>query len=897
MVLVPVNFETDGGSRREELELHFKRLIRADRSARLLILGKPGSGKTVAMWLLARIAWTLDFETPLVPVLLTFFDIKEVRDKEMLEVKIVEKLEYFQFAQGQRDNTNAKEFAAQNLYSGNMLLLFDGFDELEKSTRETISRVLNNFLGTHPHIPSVISSRTVVYEKSLSFDELNPKKINMAPFTPFAILKFLSQWRFEEGKSSHQFFEMINGKAHLSELASNPLMLTIIAFLYSLPKYTLPDNRVQFYEQCSRALLEEWDRSQQRDRANKFESHQKIAVLNRVAFEHVSNADKNDELIHENTIHDVARGEMKKLGLKVEEYPLMKDEIVQNSGLLHHIPPANYRYPHRTFMDFFAANYLDTEKDCDEMLALYGKDPEKWKEVLLLYVGVNKNKEFSDRILTRLGKDFIRSWKNNESPDLLVFAALTQCAVPEPGLAVKILDMAGKYSKQKNYSPEIIEELGYIAANPRWTYAKHAKRILLDLLHGDVSDDCFQDVLFSLIHSGDEKIGDVILQNLERVNLSEIFSKFGSKGKFFIHKLFSMNLPESRMKQIIEGLREAGNFEVLGHLLLESRDETVRELAAYALYRMSRPKEFFDFLDSMEIGLLDEETKKIVDAQYKKWGGWNRRYPLTDSGGRMAFLICHYAASWIGGNLKRLEKDDLKQTNNWLSYLITGLLVGRGVKYNELVLICEISEDRIASEKGLIRYWKQPGLKKNLWNRVWGEERCLLIAWGPYLLSSIIGVVGYALYLFNFTSNRFFFYFFDSLTTKILFFQFVGFCSINLFCFFLFKDLVFTKRFGFGEFFLALIGGALLIFKVILETVPRKSLEIAEFLLIFFVICSTGIFFLPFHNMLLNLLFFLHFFFGCFIYLSYFNLDFTLFNLYEVKRLYSYLDEPDKELG
>ncbi|MCP4694261.1 MAG: hypothetical protein GY859_39875, partial [Desulfobacterales bacterium] len=178
-----------------------------------------------------------------------------------------------------------------------------------------------------------------------------------------------------------------------------------------------------------------------------------------------------------------------------------------------------------------------------------------------------------------------------------------------------------------------------------------------------------------------------------------------------------MNLPASKMEQIIEGLKEAGNFEVLGHLVLESRDEAVRELAAYALYRMSRPKEFFNFLDTMEIGLLDEETRETIDGKYKEWGGWTKRYPSTDSGRRMAFLICYYAANRMADDKDLIEKVELKQTNNWFSYLITGFLVERGIGFFELNLIDIFSEDILASKKGLIRYWKRPGLKNNLWNK------------------------------------------------------------------------------------------------------------------------------------------------------------------------------------
>ena len=278
-ILVPINFQTKKATQREELEIYLAREFKKNPASRLLLLGKSGSGKTIAMRVIARTLWTFNEENPVVPVLMNFSGIKGITGKEGLEKKIIEKLIYYQFEQGKKDDNTAKKFVEENLYEGKLFLLFDGYDELDKSARADAAKLLNTFLGAYPKIPSAISSRTALYQGELAFDRLKPCKISMAPFTPFAILKFLSLWKFEGKKSSHELFDMINGKAHLSELASNPLMLTIITFLYSLPKYTLPDNRVEFYEQCTRALLEEWDRAKQTDRANKYESHQKQYYL------------------------------------------------------------------------------------------------------------------------------------------------------------------------------------------------------------------------------------------------------------------------------------------------------------------------------------------------------------------------------------------------------------------------------------------------------------------------------------------------------------------------------------------------------------------------------------------------------------------------------------------
>ena len=80
----------------------------------------------------------------LLPVLLTFSEIKTVTTPEELEKIIVRSLEKHQFEQGKRNN-KAEAFVKENLYKGNMLLLLDGFDELDKNTRFEISRFLNQF--------------------------------------------------------------------------------------------------------------------------------------------------------------------------------------------------------------------------------------------------------------------------------------------------------------------------------------------------------------------------------------------------------------------------------------------------------------------------------------------------------------------------------------------------------------------------------------------------------------------------------------------------------------------------------------------------------------------------------------------------------------------------------
>jgi len=861
-ILVPIYFEVDKMSQREELETYLARMFKENQALRLMILGKPGSGKTIAMRVIARSLGTIDTGIQPVPVLMTFSDIKGITDPEKLEQKIVEKLKFYQFGKGEKDDITPERFVKENLYTGKLFLLFDGYDELDKSARETAAKLVNMFLGTYRRIPAAISSRTALYESEPVFDSLATHKISMAPFTPFAILKFLSLWKFEENKSSHALFEMINGKAHLSELASNPLMLTIIAYLYSLPKYALPDNRVEFYEQCTRALLEEWDRSQRRNRANRFESHQKIAVLNHIAFQHVSTMGIDDELIREDVIHTVSRKEMARLSLKVEDYPLMKKEIVQNSGLLQQIPPTDFRFPHRTFMEFFAASYLDKEKRSGDILGLYYSDPKKWKEVLLLYLGLNKNKDYANSILKKLVHDFENSMKDGSSPDLILFSALTQCAVPDPQVAENILNLAREFLiSKKNPVKEVVEELGFIAANPLWAYGKKAKDLLLELLEQNLPDPVFQQVIFSLLHAGDKTLDTVIFENLKRINLVEFFSKKGAKEKYFIHKLFSLNLPLREKEKIIEGFKEAGNMELLGYLLIENTDESIRELAAYALWRMSKLNGFYAFLDKTEIGLLDEKTKKDIDVKFKEWG-WRWELPGTETGKKLAHIICAYSAAWMAKNWIKVYETTIAQVDNRFRYFTTGLLVENGVPFHKFNLI-GFKNNKTASKYGLKKHWRKDIDLNRLLYKICSSISALSIL--LHILMGIIGLVGGVQASGGYTSNWFYLFFFDDFTATYLFWIFILSMLLVLYLEFLF--------------------------------VKKPVILIRYIFLLFYYILAVGSLFIPFHNVVFNIVFFLYFFIWGQGASEYSHINFALFNIGNVEKIHRLLSDPEKSAG
>lgn len=728
-ILVPVSFEMHGGIKTFELDGFIRDLFQSTVAPRVLILGRPGTGKSIAMRVIARKIWEVPTVMPLIPVLLTFTDLKGKYREEQLEAEIVEKLKLYQFNGGKREEESVEKFVKEELYAGRLLLLIDGFDEVEKEERQRIGEFLNIFLGTYRMIPAILSSRVAVYQKDLAFEGLQPTKIQMAPFTNFAILRFLTQWRFEAPKSATELYELIinQDRAQLAELASNPLMLTIIAFLYSLPKYKLPDNRVEFYEQCTSALLEEWDRDQSKNRPNVYFTHQKEAVLSHLAYDQICNERETDELIKEQQLYEITKKEMARLSLKVEDYAALSEEIILNSGLLQRIPPRDFRFPHRTFMEFFAARYIYTELDHEVLLQLYSKDPGKWKEVLLLYLGICKNKASAQTVLSTLKQEFEEQLVSDPPQyNFLLFTALRDCAVPEPAMAFSILELAELYLSQQTPTSELIEELGFIAANQHWVYSEKATAILHALLEQRLDNATFQQVVLSVLHArrtqADVQIDDLILGNIRRIDLTEFLGALGEKSNYFIQRFFSLRLDEQQKQELFKGMREAGNLKVLGALFLQTEEEALRKAVAYELAQMSRLETFFPFLDQAEFDLLPQAIKQFADEKWQDWG-WRWDQPHTPSGQKLAFLITYFSAKQLidnGFNEKEVLVDHLQsKVNNRILFLLNIFLVELGKSFYEHNLIKnESANNFLASKNDLIRHWKRDNNFQQLWKNI-----------------------------------------------------------------------------------------------------------------------------------------------------------------------------------
>jgi hypothetical protein len=622
---------------------------------RLIILGPPGSGKTVAIRVAAREIWNIPSpkgKESLIPALITFSDYK--RTGFDLESALIQSFRIQKFTKGE-DKNEVRDFVCYNLYEGNILILIDALDELELKDRNLAVHELKNFLKIHPEIPTIITCRTAVYKRQ--FDNLKPEQIEIGDFSPNSIRIFVNNWQFKYPKSGIELWMTIQKRPHLREIAKNPLMLTIIAYLYSHPKYRLPENRALFYDVCIRALLEEWDQTMHPERANQYNRHHKEAILGRIAFSHINSQEPDKEIDRRMTLKQIGRW-MDNLGLLRGENIQMLEEIVINSGLLIFLEPNGLRFPHQTFLEFFVAKYFISEKSAEELISKYKIDKQRWREVILLYLGLNSEKKELNKI-----NKYIYENENIE----LVVKSLSESQMINPDYTRLIIKKI-KNAIENQPTLNLLTNLGVLSSNPRLAISKEVHLILLQKLRSNekLPNVILQELILSILRNPTEEAIMFIVNNYERLDLQRIILEMGEEAIILLKQI--INLPKLTFKkkqELIEGLQLAGNSKILIEIMLFTDDKRIKHLAAIALAKLSKNFEFWEYLNSNEINQFPIDD---VILNIEKTWGWPYKNPKNVAGRRLIYLICFYIANEIKKGLSFIGEIE-KEIHPRISYL------------------------------------------------------------------------------------------------------------------------------------------------------------------------------------------------------------------------------------
>jgi GUN4-like/NACHT domain/Sulfatase-modifying factor enzyme 1 len=421
-IFVPLCLDTDPG-RRLNLSANIRcdiwqLLPKADRASqstlRIAIIADPGCGKTTLTRHLAQSYANRSHRQhqakDLLPVLLRLRDIYtsvQSATAPNLPSLIVQRIAEIPRC---RELSLSTQWFEDRLKGGQCLVMLDGLDEVPESQREKVSRWANWQMQNY-ETPFILTSRPHGYNEDL-FGGV--QRIGILDFTNDDKVKFINNWyRFityeqkwkpllsnsqqrspseqlspkqvkaesdaEAQQAAYDLCKQLFKHLEISELAKNPLLITIIAATHRAFEQ-LPNRRVKLYQKMFNLLLE--------DRPNRRETRLKIA-----------DAEKNQAILQALALQLVQQvktqftpkqgsdwigSELKQQCNDTAFTPKQfLREIQTITGLLTGGEGELYQFSHKTFQEYLAAIELQQRRKEKFLLEKFGESD--WENVLCFY--------------------------------------------------------------------------------------------------------------------------------------------------------------------------------------------------------------------------------------------------------------------------------------------------------------------------------------------------------------------------------------------------------------------------------------------------------------------------------------------------------------------------------
>ncbi len=375
---------------------------------RVLIIGEPGSGKSTALRHIAR-AYTREpvpegclpkrSRVPLMVGLADFAKARE-RDNDMSLVRFV-------VTRTLRDASpeywaEVEHHLEAELRRGNGLVLLDGLDEVGDDRR--LSTVLREFVHELGRNQFVLTSRIVGLDAA-PWQKLDFATFQVARWRDEDIREFARRWyaarptvgkrhkKQQHDQRAEELTTAILSHRPLHAIASNPLMLTILAALH-YANANLPRRRVDLYAKIVEVMLETWEASKRGARPGDLlhgillEAREFGWLLERMAL----GMQREGRVLRPRwwVADSVQQFLREQMGLEGDHVREQAERVIRylcdRTGLLVERGDGMFGFCHRTFQEYFAARGLLLEVegggDIVALLRPYLFHPQ-WEEIVV----------------------------------------------------------------------------------------------------------------------------------------------------------------------------------------------------------------------------------------------------------------------------------------------------------------------------------------------------------------------------------------------------------------------------------------------------------------------------------------------------------------------------------
>jgi len=288
------------------------------------------------------------------------------------------------------------ELLKAEMERGRALFLLDGLDEIVDTTRRReVARRVTDFASDETRCPVIVTSRVVGYREAQLGSSF--AQFTVSPFGEDEINRFVENWyrALGEPHKAKDLIQAIAGNDSVKRLASNPLLLTVIALIHRRAK--LPDERVKLYQLAAETLADQW-MTERRVVPEAWDARETIRdLLPAVAWR--MHHTTSSGLIGEQELHELLVETMRRLHPRLTENEAhtraaqFRRNVAEFSGIflergLDQEGRGLYGFLHLTFEEYFAAVRLCElwEREGNEVLKPLMHDP-RWNEILLLAAG------------------------------------------------------------------------------------------------------------------------------------------------------------------------------------------------------------------------------------------------------------------------------------------------------------------------------------------------------------------------------------------------------------------------------------------------------------------------------------------------------------------------------
>ncbi len=361
---------------------------------KLIVLGKPGAGKTTFLKHLATQCNYGKLEADKVPIFVTLKDFAESENCKYILEYIVEQLISY--------GINNTEIAEQILSQGKGLILLDGLDEVRELDCYRVLQEVHSFSEKFSNNYFVISCRIATHEYTLEqFTE-----VEIADFDEQQIATFARKWFAEKDPAkSYKFLEKLRKNLPIQEIATNPLLLTMLCLMFE-ELADFPANSSELYQEGLHLLLRKWDAKRNIEREQiykKLSVQHKEDLLSQIALLTFKRGDyffKQNELEQHiaNYICNLPSVSTTTELLQLDSEAVVKSIEAQH-GLLVERARGIYSFSHLSFQEYFTAKEIVSSSDPQVLETTLRElvsniTERRWREVFLLTIGMLRNADY-----------------------------------------------------------------------------------------------------------------------------------------------------------------------------------------------------------------------------------------------------------------------------------------------------------------------------------------------------------------------------------------------------------------------------------------------------------------------------------------------------------------------